>query len=98
MTVRETIRLKSEGDKIKRGIYRDFPVRYRDNFGNRYVVGFNVLEILRDGNPEPYHTESISNGTPVYSAISSSSTAPGSSSGSGDGSSGGGGGGGEGGW
>jgi uncharacterized membrane protein YgcG len=66
MTVRETIRVKSEGDKIKRGIYRDFPVRYRDNFGNRYVVGFTVLEVFRDGNPEPYHTESISNGTRVY--------------------------------
>jgi uncharacterized membrane protein YgcG len=66
ITVRETIRVKSEGDKIKRGIYRDFPVRYRDNFGNRYIVGFTVREVLRDGNPEPYHTKSVSNGTRVY--------------------------------
>jgi len=66
ITVRETIRVKSEGDKIKRGIYRDFPTRYRDHFGNRYVVGFIVLEVLRDGNPEPYHTERRSNGERVY--------------------------------
>lgn len=66
MTVRETIRVKSAGNKIKRGIYRDFPTRYRDRFGNGYVVGFTVLAVLRDGNPEPYHSERISNGERVY--------------------------------
>jgi uncharacterized membrane protein len=66
INVRETIRVKSGGDKIKRGIYREFPTRYRDYFGNRYVVGFTVLAVLRDGNPEPYHTERMSNGERVY--------------------------------
>jgi uncharacterized membrane protein len=66
ITVRETIRVKSEGNKIKHGIYRDFPTRYRDHFGTRYVVGFTVLAVLRDGHPEPFHTERMSNGERVY--------------------------------
>jgi len=33
MTVRETIKVRVEGQKIKRGIYRDFPTRYKDTWG-----------------------------------------------------------------
>ena len=55
VTVRETIRVSAAGQKIKRGIYREFPTRYRDRFNNRVTVGFTVLEVLRDGRPEPYH-------------------------------------------
>jgi uncharacterized membrane protein YgcG len=66
MEVRETIKVRAAGDQIKRGIYRDFPTRYRDRLGNEYVVGFEVLEVQRDGKPEPFHTESISNGERVY--------------------------------
>lgn len=40
MLVRETIQVVSAGIQIRHGIYRDFPTRYRDRFGNRYVVGF----------------------------------------------------------
>ena len=35
MTVRETIRVRAQGLKIKRGIYRDFPTTYRDRAGKR---------------------------------------------------------------
>ena len=66
MTVRETIKVRSTGNQIKRGIYRDFPTRYRDRYGNRYVVEFTVLGILRDGKPESYHLEGLSNGKRVY--------------------------------
>ncbi|MDP7522492.1 MAG: DUF2207 domain-containing protein, partial [Arenicellales bacterium] len=34
LIVTETIQVRAEGKKIKRGIYRDFPTRYRDNKGN----------------------------------------------------------------
>lgn len=37
MTVRETIRVQSAGVQIKRGIYRDFPTKYKDRWGNSYV-------------------------------------------------------------
>lgn len=66
MTVRETIKVQSAGIEIKRGIYRDFPTRYKDSFGNQYVVDFNVIEVLRDGIPEGYHFNDLSNGKRVY--------------------------------
>ena len=66
MTVRETITVRAENRQIKRGIYREFPTRYNDSLGNRYVVDFRVLEVLRDGEPEPYHLRRRSNGVAVY--------------------------------
>ena len=47
---------------IRRGIYRDFPTRYKDRAGNRVVVGFQMIEVLRDGSPEPWFTETKRNG------------------------------------
>ena len=38
LEVTETIRVRAEGREIRRGIYRDFPTRYRDRAGNRVVV------------------------------------------------------------
>jgi uncharacterized membrane protein YgcG len=66
MVVRETIKVRSDGQQIKRGIYRDYPTRYRDRTGNKYVVDFTVTEVLRDGKPEPYHLEEVGNGQRVY--------------------------------
>jgi len=66
LVVTETIRVRAEGDRIKRGIYRDFPTRYKDRAGNRYSVEFSVLQVQRDGSPEPYHSERRSNGVRVY--------------------------------
>jgi uncharacterized membrane protein YgcG len=66
MTVRETIRVRAEGAEIKRGIYRDFPTTYRDDRGNRYTMGFTVESVLKNGNPEPHHEQSVSNGKRVY--------------------------------
>lgn len=66
MQVQETIVVIAAGEQIRHGIYRDFPTRYRDRLGNRYSVMFDVLSVERDGNPEPYHTGSLSNGIRVY--------------------------------
>lgn len=62
MEVTENITVRAEGNRIRRGITRDFPTRYRDEAGNRYVVDFEVLEVERDGRPEPWFTEPKSNG------------------------------------
>ena len=62
----ETIKVVASGNKIKRGIYRDFPTDYTDSRGNRVRVGFTVVEVLRDGEPEPYFTERRGNGIRVY--------------------------------
>jgi len=66
MMVVESVRVRAEGDRIRRGVYRDFPTDYRDSFGNRYRVDFQVMEVARDGNPEPWRAENLSNGVRVY--------------------------------
>ena len=66
MRVTETIQVVSAGDQIKRGIYRDFPTTYKDRAGNKYIVGFSVLAVERDGKPEAYHTETLANGIRIY--------------------------------
>jgi uncharacterized membrane protein YgcG len=62
LTVRETIEVMAEGNEIRRGILRDFPTVYPDRNGTRVAVGFEVIEVKRNGNPEPFAMESISNG------------------------------------
>jgi hypothetical protein len=66
MTVSESITVSAEGNLIRRGIYRDFPTHYRDRYGNRINVLFEPIDVSRDGRPEPWHTERLSNGVRVY--------------------------------
>ncbi len=66
LTVTETIQVYAAGSQIKRGIYRDFPTRYRDRRGQTRQVGFEVLEVLRNDAPEPYHFDRLSNGMRLY--------------------------------
>lgn len=66
LNVTETITVTAEGNKIKRGIYRDFPTQYKDIYGNSYNVNFELLSVMRDGHVEDYHTEAISNGIRIY--------------------------------
>lgn len=62
LEVTESLRVRVEGNQIRRGIYRDFPTRYRDRYGNRVVVDLEVLGVQRDGRPEPWFTERLNNG------------------------------------
>jgi uncharacterized membrane protein YgcG len=48
--------------QIRRGIYRDFPTRYKDRFDNRVVVDLQVLGVLRNNVSEPWFTEERDNG------------------------------------
>ncbi len=66
MVIVETIRVRAEGDQIKRGIYRDFPTLYRGWLGLRVEVPFEVESVERDGTTENWHTESRSNGVRLY--------------------------------
>ena len=61
----EQITVRAEDQQIHRGIYRDFPTRYRDRYGNNVVVGFEVQGVERDGVTEPWFTERRSNGVRV---------------------------------
>ncbi len=77
LLVSETIRVRSTGEQIRRGIFRDFPTTYTDRGGNRHTVGFTVQAILRDGNPEDWHTERLANGIRVYMGRKDRLLAPG---------------------
>lgn len=77
MRVTETITVQAEGDKIRRGIYRDFPTTYKDKNGNIFRVDFEVEQILRDGKPEPWHTGDNNNGVRIYIGSSNKYLSPG---------------------
>ncbi|MXN48134.1 DUF2207 domain-containing protein [Shinella kummerowiae] len=66
LTVTETIRVYAEGNQIRRGIYRDFPLTFTDAEGREREVGFKILSVERDGRPEPYRTETIRRGIRIY--------------------------------
>ncbi|HEX2802381.1 MAG TPA: DUF2207 domain-containing protein, partial [Sphingomicrobium sp.] len=65
LEVTETIDIVSEGNQIRRGIYRDFPTRYRGRNGSRIRVGFEFESAERDGNPEKAAVEPLSNGVRI---------------------------------
>lgn len=52
--VTETIRVSVEGREIRRGIIREFPVAHREADGRVSLTTFEVLEVRRNGAPEPY--------------------------------------------
>ena len=64
LSVVETIRVRAEGNQIRRGIYRDFPTRY-EREGRTVRVGFDVQGVARNGQSEPFGTERIDNGVRV---------------------------------
>jgi uncharacterized membrane protein YgcG len=66
LLVTETILVRSAAVNIRHGIYRDFPTRYKDPLGNRYVIYFQVVQVLRDGQPEKFHAQEQSNGERIY--------------------------------
>ena len=65
LAVVETIEVEAQGQSIRRGILRDFPTDYRDRAGNRVTVPFEVDRVTRNGAPETWSTEKMSNGVRV---------------------------------
>lgn len=66
LDVTETIRVRAEGVQIKRGIYRDFPLAFVGDDGRRHKVTFDLVDVTRDGAPEPHHTRSNAGGIRIY--------------------------------
>ena len=66
LAVTETIVVHAEGLQIRRGIYRDFPLRFRDAEGRLREVGFELVEVMRDGRPEPHFTRRNDRGVRIY--------------------------------
>ena len=63
--ITETIIVYADNSEIKRGIYRELPLSYEYKGGN-VKVGFEIKEVRRDGEIEPYHTEKMTNGIRIY--------------------------------
>ena len=66
LTVKETITVTAQGQKIKRGIYRDFPTQYRDHKNRSRNVSFNLVSVTRNGEPEPNYIKDLNNGVRIY--------------------------------
>jgi len=66
LIVTENITVQAQGQEIKRGIYRDFPTKYKDRLGNNYNIDFKIIEVLRDEKNINYWTENLSNGIRTY--------------------------------
>ncbi len=65
LDVVEDISVNAEGNQIRRGIFRDFPTDYKQPNGTRIRVGFEVTSVKRNGMPEAWTTEKLSNGVRV---------------------------------
>ncbi|MBY5680420.1 DUF2207 domain-containing protein, partial [Rhizobium leguminosarum] len=77
MTVTETITVNAESNQINHGIFRDFPLYFTDAAGRRRSVDFDVVSVQRDGEDEPWHTESISRGIRIYAGSADVTVTPG---------------------
>ena len=77
LLVTETITVVTTGAEIRHGLLRDFPTTYKDPYGNRYVVGFEVLSATRDSADEPFRVEDYSNGKRIYFGNGNRMLAPG---------------------
>lgn len=65
LTVTEVIVVQAEGQKIRRGIQRDFPADHYDRDGARVIVPLEVLRVARNGEVEPYRLERYAGGTRI---------------------------------
>ncbi len=78
LTVTETIFVRAEGTKIKRGIFRDFPLTFEDKNGRTQRVGFDLLSVTKDGANEPHTINKSRNGLRIYIGDSNVFLRPGS--------------------
>jgi len=65
LLVTEDITVNATGNKIKRGIFRDFPTIY-GNWFKATTKGFRIISVFKNNIPEPYRLEKQINGVRVY--------------------------------
>ena len=66
LTVTETIRVRAEGRQIRRGIFRDIPLRIEQADGTTVRAGFHLVSVERGGKAEPYSVDSGHDGVRIY--------------------------------
>ena len=77
LTVTESLRVRAEGREIRHGIYRDFPLTFRDAGGALHEVTFGILGVSRDGEAEPYFTERKNGIIRIYAGDKNTFVSPG---------------------
>jgi len=66
LEVVERISARSEGRRIKRGIYRDLKLTFTDLEGVGHSAAYEILEVTRDGRPENWFTKRREDSLRVY--------------------------------
>jgi uncharacterized membrane protein YgcG len=66
LRVTETIKVFAAGDKIEHGIYRDLLTVYQNRQGERARTAFEIEEVTRNGEKEPFHTAASGDSLRVY--------------------------------
>jgi uncharacterized membrane protein YgcG len=64
--VEETIKVRAEGNEIRRGIFRDVSTTFEDAEGRVHRVDFHLISVTRDGQPEPNFIERHADYLRVY--------------------------------
>lgn len=60
LEITEEIQVRALGNRIRRGIYRDFPTTFpREARAGRIEAPFDVVDVRLDGAPEPYVLQSV---------------------------------------
>ncbi len=75
--ITETIRVNAEGNRIRRGIFRDLYTDYVDYLGNSYETEIRPLSVQRNDQRENFHTIDIDRGIRTYFGSSDRYIAPG---------------------
>jgi len=66
LEVVERISARAEGNRIKRGIYRDLKLTFTDLDGTGHSAAYEILEVTRDGQPEHWFTNRLEDSLRVY--------------------------------
>lgn len=66
LTVTESIRVRAEGNQIRRGIYRDIPLVFETADGRRARAGFDLVSVTRDGEEDGYSVNRGGSGVRIY--------------------------------
>lgn len=64
--VSEILRVRAEGAEIRHGIYRDFPLTFKDTGGGLHEVTSHLVNVMRDGHPEPHFTKREGDAIRIY--------------------------------
>ncbi len=64
--VTETITANCLGNRIRHGIYRDIPIRYREGFWLSFKPTFRIVDVQIDGARAPFHTKGNGSRIRIY--------------------------------